>query len=52
MSLDTQSTTPPEPVPYGGIGFRAEWSEHVVTALAIGTGVLVVALIAVLMSLA
>jgi hypothetical protein len=52
MSLDSQSTTPPEPAPYGGIGFRAEWSENVVTVLAVGTGVLVVALVAVLMGLA
>lgn len=52
MSFDNQSTTPSEPVAYGGIGFRADWSENVVAALAVGTGVLVVALIAVLMSLA
>ena len=52
MPLDTQSTTPSEPVAYGGIGFRADWSENVVTALAAGTGVVVVALIAMLMSLA
>ncbi len=52
MSLDTHSTTPSEPAAYGGIGFRADWSENVVTVLAACTGVLVVALFAVLMGLA
>jgi hypothetical protein len=52
MSLDVQSTTPSEPKAYGGLGFRADWGENVVTALAVGTGVLVVALVAVLMGLA
>ena len=50
MSLDIQSTGPSEPKAYGG--FRADWGENVVTALAVGTGVLVVALVAVLMGLA
>ncbi len=52
MSLDTHSTTPSESAPYAGIGFRADWSENVVAILAAGTGVLVVAVIAVLMGLA
>jgi hypothetical protein len=52
MPLDAQSTTPSEPKAYGGFGFRAEWSENVVTVLAVGTGVLVVALVAVLMGVA
>jgi hypothetical protein len=52
MSLDVQSATPSEPKAYGGLGFRADWSENVVTVLAVGTGVLVVVLVAVLMGLA
>ena len=51
MSLDTHPTTPPDPSPYARLGFRADWSEQVVTVLAVGIGVLVVALIAVLMGL-
>lgn len=51
MSLDTHPTSPPDPAPYAGLGFRADWSEHVVTVLAAGIGILVVALIAVLMGL-
>jgi hypothetical protein len=51
MSLDVHPTSPPEPVPYAGLSFRAGWSEGVVTVLAVGIGVLVVALIAVLMGL-
>jgi len=51
MSLDSQSDTPPEYAGYRHI-LRAEWSERVITAGAVCTGVLVVALIAVLMGMA
>ncbi len=52
MSLDYHSETPPEPVAYKHLGLRSEWSERVVTVVATGLGVLVVALIAVLMGMA
>ena len=52
MSLDSQSDTPPEYAGYRHIGLRAEWSERAITAVAVGTAVLVVALIAVLMGMA
>lgn len=51
MSLDTHST-PAQPSAYQDLGARANLSDRVVTAIAVGIGVMVVALIAVLMGLA
>ena len=51
MSLDTHST-PAQPGAYQDLGARANLSDQVVTAIAVGIGVMVVALIAVLMGLA
>jgi hypothetical protein len=51
MSLDAHST-PAKPGAYQDLGARANLSEQVVTAIAVGLGVVVVALIAVLMGLA
>lgn len=50
MSLDTHST-PAQPGAYQDLGARANLSEQVVAAIAVGIGVMVVALIAVLMGL-
>ncbi len=52
MPSDIRSTIPTEPGAYEGIGLGANWNEHVVTIVATGIGVLIVALIAVLMGLA
>ncbi len=57
MSLDTHATyaqysaSPPEPQPAASIGLRANWSERVVTAVATGIAVLIVAAITVLMGM-
>jgi hypothetical protein len=51
MSIDTPSTVA-RSGPYQDLGARANLSDRVVTAIAVGLGVVVVALIAVLMGLA
>jgi hypothetical protein len=51
MSPDSHST-PVQPGAYQDLGTRANLSDQVVTAIAVGFGVVVVALIAVLMGLA
>ena len=51
MSLDSQSSAPAKPVALKNIGLRADWNERIVTAVAAGLGVLIVALIAVLMGM-
>ena len=45
------SASPPEPQPAASIGLRANWSERVVTAVATGIAVLIVAAITVLMGM-
>jgi hypothetical protein len=52
MSFETQSETDPESAGYRHIGLRAQWSERTINLVAVCTGVLVVALIAVLMEMA
>jgi hypothetical protein len=52
MSLEVDSTTPPEPAAYDYIGLRAGWGERAVTAVAVSMAVLIVAVIAVLMGMA
>ena len=52
MPSDIHSTTPAQPGAYQGIGLGSNWNEHVVTIVAAGIGVLIVALIAVLMGTA
>jgi hypothetical protein len=51
MAVDAHST-PVQPGAYQDLGARANISEQVVTAIAVGIGVVVVALMAVLMGLA
>ena len=51
MSLDSHSSAPAKPVAYKNLGLRAGWNEHIVTAVAAGLGVLIVALSAVLMGM-
>ena len=51
MAVDAHST-PVQPGAYQDLGARANISEQVVTAIAVGIGVIVVALMAVLMGLA
>jgi hypothetical protein len=51
MSINTPSTAA-KPGPYEDLGARANVSDQVVTSIAVGLGVVVVALIAVLMGLA
>ena len=52
MSFETHSETQPESAGYRHIGLRTQWSDGVVNLVAVCTGVLVVALIAVLMGMA
>jgi len=52
MSLDLHSASPAEPAGYQHIGLRANWSERVVTAVAVSIAVLIVAAVAVLMGIA
>jgi hypothetical protein len=52
MSNDIHSATPPETAGYGHIGLRAEWSEQIVTIVAVSTAVLIVAIVAVCMGMA
>jgi hypothetical protein len=51
MAFDAHST-PVQPGAYQDLGARANISEQVVTAIAVGIGVVVVALMTVLMGLA
>jgi hypothetical protein len=51
MSIDTPSTVA-KPGPYQDLGARANLSDQVVAAIAVGLGVVVIALVAVLMGLA
>ncbi|HEY4140313.1 MAG TPA: hypothetical protein VGM57_02805 [Pseudolabrys sp.] len=51
MSIDAPSSVA-KPGPYQDLGARANLSDQVVSAIAVGLGVVVVALIAVLMGLA
>jgi hypothetical protein len=52
MSLDLHSALPVEPAGYKAMGLRANWSERVVTAVAVSIAVLIVAVFAVLMGMA
>jgi len=51
MSLDSHSATPDEPAGYRVIGLPANWSERIVTGVAVSMAVLIVALVAVLMGM-
>jgi hypothetical protein len=52
MSIDLHSASPAEPAGYKVIGLRANWSERIVTVVAVSIAVLIVAVIAVLMGMA
>jgi hypothetical protein len=51
MAINTPSAAA-KPGPYENLGARANLSDQVVTAIAVGLGVMVVALVAVLMGMA
>jgi len=52
MSIDNNSTSPAETAGYRGIGLPAEWSERLITVVAISIAVVIVAVVAVLMGMA
>ena len=52
MPLDSHPASPLEPVSSGDSGLQPSWSEHIVTVVATGIAVLIVAVIAVLMGMA
>lgn len=52
MPLDSHPASPLEPVNYGDGGLHPNWSEHIVTIVATGIAMLIVAVIAVLMGMA
>ena len=52
MPFDSQPASPAKPVHYDDVGPHPVWGEHIVTVVATGIAVLIVAVIAVLMGMA